>query len=437
MPGGIKPGHRWSNKEVPPPRVFEEIVLPHLDAAFNYARWLTRRDAEAEDVVQDACVRAMRFLPSFRGEDARAWLFTIVRNTWYSRVTRRPAAAEPLPSDNAVDAPTDEALDPEATLLQRRDVARVREALEQLPVDFREVIVLREIEGMSYKEIAEVVHVPIGTVMSRIARGARSAGGGAAVLVACCGAAAVICADVERDLDPVRRPRALAGARRGHSRSPRRLRGLPPARRRTGGARPRGQIGPVSHGSGPAPCARGRTGEADAARRALCWHGRPPSSWSLRSAEAGGRSSVQPPRAGASGADVVVAEVVNAHVRSLQAEHLFDVQSTDQHTVKPWFLGKLDFAPPVADLAAMGFPLVGGRLDYVSGRPVAALVYQRQKHSINVFVWPASETSGPDTARSVRGFHVHHWIRDGMSFWVVSDLNDAELSEFARALQSS
>jgi RNA polymerase sigma factor (sigma-70 family) len=155
---------------VPPQRVFEEIVLPHLDAAFNYARWLTRQDAEAEDVVQDACVRAMRFLPSFRGEDARAWLFTIVRNTWYTRVTRRPAAEEPLPSDNAVDAPTDEALDPEARLLQRRDVARVREALEQLPVDFREVIVLREIEGMSYKEIAEVVQVPIGTVMSRIAR---------------------------------------------------------------------------------------------------------------------------------------------------------------------------------------------------------------------------------------------------------------------------
>jgi len=150
--------------------VFEEIVLPHLDAAFNYARWLTRHDAEAEDVVQDACVRAMRFLPTFRGEDARAWLFTIVRNTWYSREGRRPAAPEPLPPDLAPDAPPDDALDPEARLLQQRDVARVREALDQLPIDFREVLVLREIEGMSYKEIAEVVQVPIGTVMSRIAR---------------------------------------------------------------------------------------------------------------------------------------------------------------------------------------------------------------------------------------------------------------------------
>ena len=150
-----------------PSRLFEEIVLPHLDAAFNYARWLTRDDAEAEDVVQDACVRAVRFFSSLRDDDARAWLFTIVRNTWYSRVSRR---AEALPLDNTTDEPADSALDPEARLLQQHAVARVREALEQLPVDFREVLVLREIEGMSYKEIAAVVRVPIGTVMSRLAR---------------------------------------------------------------------------------------------------------------------------------------------------------------------------------------------------------------------------------------------------------------------------
>jgi anti-sigma factor RsiW len=106
--------------------------------------------------------------------------------------------------------------------------------------------------------------------------------------------------------------------------------------------------------------------------------------------------------------------------------------------VKPWFLGKPDFAPPVVDLASIGFPLVGGRLDYLGGRPVAALVYQRQKHTINVFVCPDRESVlGAAGARSVRGFHVQHWIRDGMSFWAVSDLNDVELSEFARALQTS
>jgi len=153
-----------------PSRVFEEIVLPHLDAAFNYARWLTRNDADAEDVIQDACVRAVRFFPSLRDDDARGWLFAIVRNTWYSRVSRRAGAAEVLPLDSTRDDPADRALDPEARLLQKLAVARVREALEQLPVDFREVLVLREIEGMSYKEIAAIVRVPIGTVMSRLAR---------------------------------------------------------------------------------------------------------------------------------------------------------------------------------------------------------------------------------------------------------------------------
>jgi RNA polymerase sigma factor (sigma-70 family) len=150
------------------PPVFEETVLPHLDAAFNYARWLTRNDAEAEDVVQDACMRAMRYFSSLRGDDARAWLFAIVRNTWYSLVSRRAIVTE-APSSDSDELP-DQALDPEARLLQQRTVERVRAAIEQLPVDFREVIVLREIEGMSYKEIAAVVRVPIGTVMSRLAR---------------------------------------------------------------------------------------------------------------------------------------------------------------------------------------------------------------------------------------------------------------------------
>jgi RNA polymerase sigma-70 factor (ECF subfamily) len=150
------------------PRVFEETVLPHLDAAFNYARWLTRNDTEAEDVVQDACMRAMRYFSSLRGEDARAWLFTIVRNTWYSRVTRRGNVTEAASLDN--DEPPDDGLDPEAQLQQQQTVECVRAAIERLPVDFREVIVLREIEGLSYKEIAAIVRVPIGTVMSRLAR---------------------------------------------------------------------------------------------------------------------------------------------------------------------------------------------------------------------------------------------------------------------------
>ena len=151
-------------------RVFEETVLPHLDAAFNYARWLTRNDADAEDVVQDACVRAMRFFSSLRDDDARAWLFTIVRNAWYSRVSRKANVAEGTRLNDGQDERPDNALDPEERLLQQHTIALVRAALEQLPVDFREVIVLREIEGLSYKEIAEVAGVPVGTVMSRLAR---------------------------------------------------------------------------------------------------------------------------------------------------------------------------------------------------------------------------------------------------------------------------
>lgn len=154
---------------MPSPR-FDDTILPHLNAAYNFARWLTRNDAEAEDVVQDACIRAIRFFDSFRGGDARSWLMAIVRNTWYSRAGRRAPVTELNPMSQPAHEPVDEALDPEALLLQQHAVARVRDGLEQLPVDFREVIVLREIEGLSYKEIAAVINAPIGTVMSRLAR---------------------------------------------------------------------------------------------------------------------------------------------------------------------------------------------------------------------------------------------------------------------------
>jgi len=144
--------------------------LPHLDAAFNYARWLTKSDADAEDVVQDAAVRALRFFASLRNDDARAWLLTIVRNTWYARFSKAGQAEQHTVFDDMKDERRDEQLDPEALVIQQQAVERVRAAIEELPVDFREVVVLRELEGLSYKEIAAVIGTPIGTVMSRLAR---------------------------------------------------------------------------------------------------------------------------------------------------------------------------------------------------------------------------------------------------------------------------
>ncbi len=149
---------------------FEQVVMPHLDAAFNLARWLARDDHDAEDIVQEAYLRAFRFFGGFRGGNSRTWLLTIVRNTAYTWLKKnRPRAVVAIPDEQLAEI-EDVAKPMDEEIFAKADSATVRTALEQLPTEFREALVLRELEGFSYKEIADVANVPIGTVMSRIAR---------------------------------------------------------------------------------------------------------------------------------------------------------------------------------------------------------------------------------------------------------------------------
>jgi anti-sigma factor RsiW len=137
-----------------------------------------------------------------------------------------------------------------------------------------------------------------------------------------------------------------------------------------------------------------------------------------------------------SATNAIVSGLVADHVRALQTAQVVDVHSTDQHTVKPWFLGKIDYAPPVDDPASAGFPLAGGRLARIGGRTVAVLVYQRRLHPIDVFVWPEGDTAArTDAGQVVRGFNVRHWTANGMSYWAVTDANAADLEALARLLR--
>jgi RNA polymerase sigma-70 factor, ECF subfamily len=149
---------------------FERAVLPHLNAAYNLARWLMRNEQDAQDVAQEACLRAFRFFPGFRGGDARAWLLKIVRNTCYTWLHANRPLQDAAEFDENLFSPDSRAPNPEEAVLQNDSDTLVRKALEKLPPNFREVLILRELEGMSYREIADITGMPAGTVMSSLSR---------------------------------------------------------------------------------------------------------------------------------------------------------------------------------------------------------------------------------------------------------------------------
>lgn len=141
-------------------------------------------------------------------------------------------------------------------------------------------------------------------------------------------------------------------------------------------------------------------------------------------------ASLRSPTPIASAASETANAVVDTHVRSMLPGHLMDVQSSDRHTVKPWFAGKIDIAPAVVDLSDKGFPLLGGRLDYVDGHPAAALVYGRRQHTINLFVWRSAGPEAPGGSSSVRGYSLLHWTTGGLSYWAVTDASPSDLEAF-------
>jgi RNA polymerase sigma-70 factor, ECF subfamily len=171
---GGSPSPFWEEGPLPvEPDVarFEQVIVPHLDAAYNLARWLTGNDYDAQEVVQEASLRALQFFASFHGEAGRAWLLAIVRNTCFTWLKKHRGREPAATFDEDFHSPAAETVDPQELLIRAEDHELLHRALHELPVEFREAIVLRELEGLSYKEIADIAGIPVGTVMSRLARG--------------------------------------------------------------------------------------------------------------------------------------------------------------------------------------------------------------------------------------------------------------------------
>src|SRR5436190_2153247 len=302
---------------------FEMFFAAHLDAAYNFARWLTRDERNAEDVAQEAFLRAFRFLDSFEGENGRAWLLGIVRNTYYTWLKRNQVSARSIPFDEAsFDAGAyGDAGDDGSSVegrLEEKDAKRVVDAALELE---------RHLDSCD----------ACRTEVARFSALRKGIGTHATYHRAPAGLA--------------QRIRAQVAGSRAAPQAPRRRQWWP-----TGSliaARPQWL----------------QLGAAIAATALVTW-------------------TAALHFAGPAGDELTAERVIAGHARSVVTGHLADVASSDQHSVKPWLSGRLDFSLPVVDLTGSGFPLVGGRLDYLDERTVAALVYRHREHMINLFVWP-------------------------------------------------
>ena len=417
----------------PPSSAFDQVVLPHLDSAYNLARWLTRNEHDAEDVVQEAFLRALRFFGGFHSGNARAWLLAIVRNTCYDWLRRHRPSEAADPFDEEVHSAGDESPTPEDLVIAQADRLRLREALEALPLAWREVLILRELEGLSYKEIADVAGIKMGTVMSRLARALPGCSSGwpstsrRSERVTCNDFGTLLHGYMDGELDLVRHVEI-----EDHLRTCSRCSRIYQAQLALRSALKSDEL----YFRAPARLERQVRMAAQRAESKSWLPRRQTPGWIGAALAAAAVVAfavfVWPMLSRPSPTERIAQDVVSAHIRSLMPGHLTDVPSSEQHTVKPWFAGKLDFSPPVADLSAEGFPLVGGRLDYAAGRAVAALVYRRGEHFINLFVWPSASTREiAETADARHGYSLVYWTRGQMNFWAISDLNATELRQFA------
>ncbi len=424
---------------------FEESVLPHMKAAFNLAYWIVRSREEAEDVVQDAFVRAFRAFSRFNGAAPNAWLLTIMRNVAYRALHSRNRAGNVVllsedlksrESEGVREIPSPE-WSAETLLVAESESQQLLAALDELPVNYREVVVLRELEGLSYSEIAHTIDAPVGTMMSRLSRGRAELRNALARRIARdetdagSDAHEVLNALLDGADAGMRHPEAAA-----HVASCPQCAALANEYRRIGaGLRAVAYVDPPAdieekiraRLAAESPPTRGGW-QLDARR----WLQQAAAlivvaglsalvSWQLT------RSAVDRGR--------LERDVLAAHVRSLLQDSTIQIASSERHVVRPWFNGRVEFAPGVKDLAAQNFALLGGRVDWVDGRRVATLVYKRRLHIINVFLWPADgQADQASHAMGWKGYNAITWTTGGMTHWAVSDLNAKELAELQTLL---